>query len=110
MDEVFQHDNGNIIPKIHLRFSNHLGFILLILYPPDFACWYIDTRLHKPSDLASIMVGIMASPEVYSELFKWRTHYKYISRETENWCEVCAALNDKTKVGGHTVYQDFRGW
>lgn len=75
---------------------------------------YLDARKLGVRKLAKKMNHLMHNMEKYSSYFKWRNHYSYHKKgatvETDDYCGICALLNDEKKINETSVYQDLRQW
>ncbi|XP_026729647.1 alpha-(1,3)-fucosyltransferase C-like [Trichoplusia ni] len=64
--------------------------------------------------LAEKIDELIKNPDMYAEYFRWKNHYTYHkttdSVETNEYCKMCAALNDEESVRKKTVYNDFTDW
>lgn len=72
---------------------------------------YIDVRNHTMFELATIIFGLINSPKVYSNFFRWKSLYTYSDPTSkENVCAVCAAINNKQMMETKSTYYEFRKW
>ncbi|XP_026729646.1 alpha-(1,3)-fucosyltransferase C-like [Trichoplusia ni] len=75
---------------------------------------YLNAQKLGIYQLAEKMDELIRNPDMYAEYFRWKNHYTYHkttdSVETNEYCKMCAALNDEESVRKKTVCNDFSGW
>ncbi|CAH2034414.1 unnamed protein product, partial [Iphiclides podalirius] len=74
---------------------------------------YLNALHYGPERLARRMYEIMQNPSVYQMFFRWRSHYSYHdhteSQETDNYCALCAAVNEDS-FNAFSLYKNFIDW
>ncbi|XP_013198186.2 alpha-(1,3)-fucosyltransferase C [Amyelois transitella] len=75
---------------------------------------YLNARELGVEKLARKMDDLIRDPEMYAEFFKWKNHYTYHrkneNRETDDYCSICALLNNEEMMKKKSVYKRFRKW
>lgn len=75
---------------------------------------YLDARVFSAEKLAAKMNELINNIEEYSKYFKWRSHYFYYRRsaspDTDDYCGICALVNDEKKIKETSVYANVRQW
>jgi len=76
---------------------------------------YINAREAKDADqVADLMHHLMTNPDEYSSYFKWTKYYMYQrdieTPDTQAFCLMCKALNDREMMSTHKTYSDFNKW
>lgn len=60
------------------------------------------------------MSDLIDSPKQYADFFKWKNHYSYHqtteSVETNEYCKICALLNNEKSMKTKSVVKDFNEW
>ncbi|CAB3224357.1 unnamed protein product [Arctia plantaginis] len=79
--------------------------------PPDS---YLDARELGVYKLGDQIYKLMQDPELYAHYFKWKNHYSYHRMsenvETDEYCQMCALLNNERKMTQISVYKQFQKW
>ncbi|CAG9786048.1 unnamed protein product [Diatraea saccharalis] len=65
--------------------------------------------------LVAKMNNLINNPEIYAEYFRWKNHYEYrFTNEDDSahneYCGLCALMNDVAKMKEITVVKKFRQW
>ncbi|XP_049869406.1 alpha-(1,3)-fucosyltransferase C-like [Pectinophora gossypiella] len=75
---------------------------------------YLNARELGVQKLAKRMIDLIFDFEEYSSYFKWTNHYSYHARaesaDTDDYCGICALLNDEKKLKETTTYHEFEKW
>ncbi|KAI5652021.1 glycosyltransferase family 10 (fucosyltransferase) c-term domain-containing protein [Phthorimaea operculella] len=75
---------------------------------------YLNARNFKPEMMANKMYKLMKNFKEYVEYFRWTNHYSYHkmpeSVHTDEYCSMCALLNDDRKVKQISVYDNLKDW
>lgn len=75
---------------------------------------YLNARELGVQKLAAQMSHLMHNVEEYSTYFKWQNHYSYQKKgdtvETDDYCGICALLNDEKKINESSVYYNLTQW
>ncbi|XP_075973298.1 alpha-(1,3)-fucosyltransferase C-like [Anticarsia gemmatalis] len=75
---------------------------------------YLDAKELSADKLARKMYRLIKKPELYAQYFRWRNHYSYHkttdSPETDEYCRMCALLNDNVTMKTKSVVQNLREW
>ncbi|KAJ8728283.1 hypothetical protein PYW08_016668 [Mythimna loreyi] len=72
---------------------------------------YLNARELKVKKLARIIDQLIREPSTYSEFFRWKKYYSYHRtikvKETNEYCKMCAALNNEELMKTTSVCNDF---
>ncbi|KAJ8729964.1 hypothetical protein PYW07_017002 [Mythimna separata] len=72
---------------------------------------YINAREYKVAELAKLIDQLIREPSTYAEFFRWKKYYSYHRttdlEETNEYCKMCAALNDEKLMKTTSVCNEF---
>ncbi|KAJ2937861.1 hypothetical protein O0L34_g18682 [Tuta absoluta] len=75
---------------------------------------YLNAREFEPEEMANIMYKLMNNFDEYVEYFRWNNHYSYHkmpeSVHTDEYCNMCALLNNESKMKQISVYNNLKEW
>lgn len=75
---------------------------------------YLNARELGVNHLSDKIYELIKNPDRYVDYFKWKNHYSYHKMpetpETDEFCKICALLNDQDKVAQITIYEKFSQW
>lgn len=75
---------------------------------------YLDACALGPEKLARQMDNAILVKRKYYEFFKWHAHYSFHSASekpnTDPICELCALLNNVTKMTATSIHRDTSKW
>ncbi|XP_076440922.1 alpha-(1,3)-fucosyltransferase C-like [Babylonia areolata] len=70
---------------------------------------YIDVdNFSSVEELAQFILRVGSDRRLYNSFFTWRDRYLRLRYGVVNWCQMCAALHDKSRQP--QVYSDLKGW
>ncbi|KAL8570043.1 hypothetical protein ACOMHN_036320 [Nucella lapillus] len=70
---------------------------------------YIDVdTFTSVEQLAKFILRVSSNRTLYNSFFEWKSGYRTLGPEVCNWCQLCAALHDESRLP--QVYSDLPGW
>ncbi|XP_047024607.1 alpha-(1,3)-fucosyltransferase C-like [Helicoverpa zea] len=73
---------------------------------------YLNARDFTTDELAGTINDLINNPDDYAEYFRWKKYYSYHKttkvKETNEYCQMCAALNDDKLIETTSVYDSFK--